>query len=102
VFRLFVHARTGEDVVVYLHDSGRLRLLFPPGSILSDEGDLLIAKPSWFSDPLPFATARAEMDLLNERAVNHRFLYFVDAGDGRGKVIYMRLDGDYGLVEPAS
>jgi len=33
--------------------------------------------------------------------LNHRFLYFVDAYDGRGKVLYLRHDGDYGLVEPA-
>jgi hypothetical protein len=32
--------------------------------------------------------------------VAHRFLYFLDADDGRGKVLYMRDDGDYGLVEP--
>jgi hypothetical protein len=32
--------------------------------------------------------------------LNHRFLYFIDSGDGRGKVIYLRHDGDYGLVEP--
>jgi hypothetical protein len=32
--------------------------------------------------------------------LNHRFLYFIDAGDGRGKVLYLRHDGDYGLVEP--
>ncbi|HEX4734323.1 MAG TPA: hypothetical protein VH247_07910 [Thermoleophilaceae bacterium] len=44
---------------------------------------------------------RKEMDMLNERAVNTRFLYFVDAVDARGKVIYVRLDGDYGFVEPA-
>jgi hypothetical protein len=36
------------------------------------------------------------MDVLN-----HRFLYFVDAADGRGKVLYLRHDGDYGLVEPS-
>jgi ribosome-associated translation inhibitor RaiA len=100
-FHLFVHVRTGEDVVVYVLDSGKIGLLHPPGSVLADENDLVVARPSWFSDPLPFATARAEMDLLNERAVNHRFLYFVDVDDGRGKVIYLRLDGDYGLVEPA-
>ena len=35
------------------------------------------------------------MDVLN-----HRFLYFIDAVDGRGKVLYLRHDGDYGLVEP--
>jgi ribosome-associated translation inhibitor RaiA len=100
-FHLFVHARTGEDVVVHWLDGGRLALLHPPGSALADEGDLLVTRPSWFSEPLPFATARQEMDLLNERAVSTRFLYFIDAGDGRGKVIHLRLDGDYGLVEPA-
>jgi hypothetical protein len=35
------------------------------------------------------------MDVLN-----HRFLYFIDTADGRGKVLYLRHDGDYGLVEP--
>jgi hypothetical protein len=38
---------------------------------------------------------RDEMDL-----VNHRFVYWQDARDGRGKVLYLRHDGDYGLVEP--
>ena len=102
LFHLFVHARTGEDVVAYQLDSRRLGLLFPPGSVLADEGDLVVAQPSWFSQPLPFAAARSEMDTLNERAVYHRFLYFIDADDERGKVLYLRLDGDYGLVEPAS
>jgi hypothetical protein len=102
VFHLFVHARTGEDVVAHQLDSGRLGLLFPPGSVLADEGDLVVAQSSWFSEPLPFAAARSEMDMLNERAVHHRFLYFIDARDERGKVLYLRLDGDYGLVEPPS
>jgi ribosome-associated translation inhibitor RaiA len=100
-FHLFVHARTGEDVVVCWLDAGHIALLFPPGSALVDEGDLVVARPSWFSDPLRVATAREEMDLLNQRAIHTRFLYFIDACDGRGKVIYVRLDGDYGLVEPA-
>jgi len=30
----------------------------------------------------------------------HRFLYFIDAADERGKVLDVRHDGDYGLVEP--
>jgi hypothetical protein len=32
--------------------------------------------------------------------LNHRFLYFIDAADGRGKLLYLRQDGDYGPVEP--
>jgi hypothetical protein len=47
-------------------------------------------------DRPPPAQARAEEDFLN-----HRFLYFIDAEDNRGKVLYPRFDGDYGLVEPA-
>jgi hypothetical protein len=100
-FHLFVHARTGQAVVVHWLGAGRIALLFPPRSVLADEGDLVVAQPSWFSEPLPFATARREMDLLTECAVNTRVLYFVDAGERRGKAIYLRLDGDYGLVEPA-
>jgi ribosome-associated translation inhibitor RaiA len=96
LFHLFVHARTGEDVVVCWLDSGRIGLIFPPGSILADEGDLVVPRPSRYSEPLPLATARAEMDMLD-----HRFLYFVDAADARGKVLYLRFDGDYGLVVPA-
>jgi ribosome-associated translation inhibitor RaiA len=100
-FHLFVHARTGEDVVVHWLDAGHVGLLFPPGSALADEGDdLVVAQPSWFSEPLALATARQQMDVLNERSVTARFLYLIDAGDRRGKVIYLRLDGDYGLVEP--
>jgi ribosome-associated translation inhibitor RaiA len=95
-FHLFRHVRTGEDVVVYRRDDGRIGLIFPPGSPLADEGDdIVVAEPSRYSSPLALDTARAEMDLLN-----HRFLYFIDAEDGRGKVLYLRHDGDYGLVVP--
>jgi ribosome-associated translation inhibitor RaiA len=93
-FHLFVHVRTDEDVVVYWRDDGRLGLIFPPGSVLADEEDV-VPKPSRYEAPLSLLAARSEMDMLN-----HRFLYFVEAEDGRGKVLYLRTDGDYGLVEP--
>ena len=35
---------------------------------------------------------------MNE--LNHRFLYYVDEASGRGRVIYLRYDGHYGLIEP--
>ena len=95
-FMLFVHARTHEDVVVHLQDDGQFGLLFPEGSPLADEGDIVVPRPSRYPGPLTLSAARTEMDFLD-----HRFLYFIDAEDRRGKVIYLRHDGDYGLVEPA-
>jgi ribosome-associated translation inhibitor RaiA len=96
LFHLFVHVRTSEDVVVHWRDDGRICLLHPRGSVLADEGDLIAVQASRYSSPLSFADARAEMDFLS-----HRFLYFVDAADERGRVLYLRADGDYGVVEPA-
>jgi Sigma 54 modulation/S30EA ribosomal protein C terminus len=94
-FYLFRHLRTGEDVVVHRRDDGRLGLLFPRGSALADENDIVVPEPSRYPGPMMLDAARSEMDELD-----HRLLYFIDAGDGRGKVIYLRHEGDYGLVEP--
>ena len=97
VFLLFRHLRSGEDVVVHRRDDGRIGLVFPRGSALADEGDdIVVPESSRYSEPLSLEVARAEMDVLN-----HRFLYFTDARDGRGRVLYVRHDGDYGLIEPA-
>jgi sigma 54 modulation/S30EA-like ribosomal protein len=95
-FHLFRHARSGEDVVVYRRDDRRVGLIHPQASVLADEtDDVVIAEASRYSEPLTLDRARAEMDI-----VNHRFLYYIDAQDGRGRVLYLRHDGDYGLVEP--
>jgi hypothetical protein len=94
-FVVFRHARTDEDVVVYRRDDGRLGLIHPPGSALADEKALVEPEPSRYPTPIKLEDARADMDELDQR-----FLYFVDPDDGRGKVLYLRHDGDYGLVEP--
>lgn len=96
LFHLFVHVRTSEDVVVHRREDGRIGLLHPRNSPLADEADDVVApEPNRYSEPIPLETARSEMDM-----VDHRFEYFLDASDGRGKVLYRRYDGDYGLVEP--
>jgi hypothetical protein len=74
---------------------GRLLVAHAAGRTVV-EAALAPAEPIRYSEPLPFATARAEKDLTN-----HRWTCFPDAGDGRGKILCLRLDGDYGLVEPA-
>jgi hypothetical protein len=96
LFYLFRHLRTAEDVVVDRRDDGGVGLIFPPGSVLADEGDILLARPSRYPGPLSLAAALEEM-----RLARHRFLYFADRRDDRAKVLYVRRDGDYGLVEPA-
>ena len=93
-FNLFRHARTAEDVVVYRRGEQDIGLLHPPGSPLSDENDIVVPRPSRYSEPITLAAARSELDVLNDR-----FLYFTDAEDRRGKVLYLRHDGDYGLVQ---
>jgi ribosome-associated translation inhibitor RaiA len=95
-FFLFTHSRTNEDVVVHRRDDGRIGLIHPRDSVLADEGDdVVVPEPNRYSEPLTLQRAREEMDMLN-----HRFLYFIDAEDGRGHVLYLRHDGDYGLVVP--
>jgi ribosome-associated translation inhibitor RaiA len=94
LFHLFLHLRTEEWVVVHRRDDERVGLIHPQDSVLADERDIVVPEPSRYSEPLSLETARTEMDVLN-----HRFLYFTDA-DGRGRVLYLRHDGDYGLVEP--
>jgi hypothetical protein len=44
---------------------------------------VVVPEPSRYSGPLTLARARAEMDL-----VEHRLLFFIDAGDPRGMVLY--------------
>jgi ribosome-associated translation inhibitor RaiA len=93
-FNLFRHVRTAEDVVVYRRGEQDIGLLHPPGSPLSDENEIVVPRPSRYPEPITLAAARSGLDVLNDR-----FLYFTDAEDRRGKVLYLRHDGDYGLVQ---
>jgi hypothetical protein len=94
-FFFFRHARSAEDVCLDRFMNGRIGLIFPPGSVLADETDLIVGRPSRYTQPLPLAAALEELVL-----VRHRFMYFVDAADEHAKVLYLRRDGDVGLVEP--
>ena len=45
-FFLFDHVRSSEWVTVYRRDDGRIGLLFPPGSVLADENDVVVPSPA--------------------------------------------------------
>jgi hypothetical protein len=92
-------AETDADSVLYRRDDGRLAVIAPQDApAATDRGqDELERERSRYSGPLALADAVSKMDELN-----HRFLLFVDAATGRGAVLYLRYDGHYGLIEPAT
>jgi ribosome-associated translation inhibitor RaiA len=97
-FLLFRDSEADTDAVVYVRDDGRLGVIFPAGTPLPQNlGEAGTCEESRFSGPVALDVAVAEMDELG-----HRFMYFVNSETGRGNVIYLRYDGHYGLIEPAS
>lgn len=97
-FYLFHDSETGADSVVYHRDDGKLAVIAPRDvPTLSDQQDPngIVREPSRYSGALSLEDAVREMDELN-----HRFMYFSDAAADRGAVIYLRHDGNYGLIEP--
>lgn len=93
-FFLFRDSDTGLDGVLFRHDDGLLALIGPP-PVEPPAAAGPVLEPSRFSEPIDLETALAEMD-----ALDHRFLFFVNADTGRGNVLYLRYDGHYGLLEP--
>ena len=51
-------------------------------------------------DPAPRLSMAGAIDRLE--AAGQPFVFFVNAGTGRGNLIYHRYDGHYGLVMPCS
>jgi len=95
-FHLFTELSSGQDSVVYRTEDGyRLSQAHPKPGRLGP-----IAQEIWVSEtPAPrLDLAEAESRL---EAFGQPFLFFVNAGSGRGNLIYHRYDGDYGLITPA-
>lgn len=95
-FYLFQDMETGADAVVYRRGDGQPAVIETAGEPAHERDRDLPHEPSRYSAPLELGAAVAQMD-----ALNHRFLFFTNAGTGRGAVLYLRFDGHYGLIEPA-
>lgn len=95
-FHLFSEKFTGEDSVIYRSGPGyRLALAHPKLHLLGPMGPCISvsrARPP----RLTVAQAATRLD-----ATSQPFLFFADAGTGRGSLLYHRRDGHYGLVTPA-
>ncbi len=95
-FYLFREASPAVDAVIYRRDDGRIGVIGPVGTGWSGEDEYgFVREESRGPEPRSLGDVVGEMNELN-----HRFLYFVDEASGRGRVIYLRYDGNYGLIEP--
>lgn len=94
-FHLFTDAATGGDAVLHVEDDGSLALLqaVPDPDAESRAAVEVRADPA----PVPAMTLDAARELLD---AGDAPLVFFTGDDGRGRVLYVRYDGHYGLVEP--
>lgn len=94
-FYLFVDSAGCGDAIVHRADDGPIRFACTGRA---DEGG---ATTPLAVDPLPPTlserSARARLDSGLEP-----FVFFCAEEDGRGRVLYRRYDGHYGLIEPAA
>ncbi len=96
-FYLFVNLETGEDNVI-ARDRDAGYVLSEPSATCSLTD---AAAPIERREPRPpTATTEEAADLLELGGLRH--VFFLDPDDGRGRVLYHRYDGHYGLIVPAS
>lgn len=96
-FYLFNDAETGTDAVAYHREDGKLGVIGPGGIGWSGESEGIVQEESRLSGPTKLQDAVSEMN-----ALGHTFMYFTNAETERGNLIYLRYDGHYGLIEPAT
>ncbi|HEY7147506.1 MAG TPA: HPF/RaiA family ribosome-associated protein [Streptosporangiaceae bacterium] len=94
-FHLFTERSTGQDSVIYRVRGGyRLALARPKLDRLGPLPDTVTVSRL----PAPRITVREAAGRLE--ATGRPFTFFVDAGTGRGSILYHRYDGHYGLLVP--
>ena len=96
-FHLFTEKSTGEDGVIYRTADGyRLALARRRTQRLGP------VDPSITVSKMPAPHLLVTEAATRLEATGQPFLFFVNAGTGRGNLIYHRYDGHYGLIAPAT
>ena len=94
-FYLFKNLETGEDNVIVRSDGSGYELLEPSSTCALGETAAAIkhsgTRPSTMSN-------EQAIELLELGGLP--FLFFIDPDEGRGRVLYHRYDGHYGLIVP--
>ena len=95
-FHLFTERSTGQDSVIYRTTSGfGLAMTHPkPDRLGPVPGSMKVSKL-----PAPRLTVEEAAERLE--AMGQPFVFFADIRTGRGRLIYHRYDGHYGLIRPA-
>ena len=95
-FYLFTNIETGEDNVLVRLPDAEYELIEPTPTCSLEEQAAVIRR-----SPLRPAAMSIEdaVDLLN--LGDERFVFFIDLDRRRGRVLYRRYDGHYGLIVPA-
>jgi ribosome-associated translation inhibitor RaiA len=97
-FFLFTNLHTGADAVVSYTDDRGLELIDASGRDDAVGADTVapisLARLAAPRTTIGEATEQLELGLVP-------FVFFVDDETGRGRVLYHRYDGDYGLITPA-
>jgi len=95
-FHLFVDSATGADAVIQRLDDGtwELQEAVPDPTAEARAAITLDVSPTP-ARRLDLAAARSVLDLSDAQ-----FVFYVDPSDERGRLLYRRYDGHYGLLEP--
>jgi hypothetical protein len=96
-FYLFTNLETGADAVIYRRQGGGYGLVGKLGE-REREREHTVARLAAGGPPptLRLERARESLDLTGGR-----FVFYLDPADGRGRVLYRRYDGHYGLITAA-
>jgi ribosome-associated translation inhibitor RaiA len=89
-FYLFTDSRTGKDAVVYHDGAGRFAI----------RGEVVVEGESApLVNVIGSAPAMSEDQAVTRLEVSREpFVFFLEPGNGRGRVLYLRYDGHYGLI----
>lgn len=96
-FYLFTDAATGADAVLTHGDDDGLVLVHPEPDAV-DLGDT-VAPIEVAAESVPRLDEVAARETLD--ASGRRWLFHLAEEDGRGRILYRRYDGNYGLILPA-
>lgn len=96
-FHLFVDDSAGVDALVYRGGPTGYGLYRSTAGAAPDAGTVPLTIRRWPAAPMPLAGA---VELLNA-ATDRRFLFFTDTRSKRGRVLYRRFDGQFGLLASA-